>query len=62
MIHWFGLHADEERLASLSVTIRLLVSSTFAALYMAGILDELALLIALYDGVYAMIYFLWLRK
>ncbi|MDO9208585.1 MAG: cbb3-type cytochrome c oxidase subunit I [Sulfuricurvum sp.] len=62
MIHWFGLHADEERLASLSATIRLLVSSTFASLYMAGILDELALLIALYDGIYAMIYFLWLHK
>lgn len=62
MIHWFGLHGDEDRLARLSAIIRLLVSSTFAALYMAGILDTLALLIAFYDGAYAMIYFLWLRK
>jgi hypothetical protein len=62
MIHWFGLHGDENRLASLSAIIRLLISSTFAALYMAGILDELALLIAFYDGLYAMIYFLGLRK
>lgn len=62
MIHWSGLHEDAERMANLSATIRLIVSSTFAALYMAGILDELALLVAAYDGVYAMIYFLWLRK
>ena len=62
MVHWFGLHGDEERMASLSATIRLIVSSTFAALYLAGILDTLALLIALYDGAYAMIYFLGLRK
>lgn len=62
IIHWFGLHGDENRLASISATIRLLISSTFASLYLAGILDTLALLIALYDGIYAMIYFLWLRK
>jgi len=62
MIHWFGFHGDEARMASLSATIRLLVSSAFAALYMAGILDTLALMIAFYDGIYAMIYFLWLRK
>lgn len=62
MIHWFGLQGDEERMASLSATVRLLVSSAFAALYMAGVLDALALLIALYDGVYALIYFLGLRR
>jgi len=42
MIHWSGLHGDEERMAHLSATIRFLVSPPFAALYMAGILDELA--------------------
>jgi hypothetical protein len=62
MIHWFGLYGDGERMASLSATIRLIISSTFAALYMAGILDTLALLIAIYDGIFALIYFLGLRK
>ena len=36
MIHWFGLHGDEERMASLSATIRLLVSSTFACFVYGG--------------------------
>ncbi|HEX5710801.1 MAG TPA: hypothetical protein VFX68_05590 [Sulfuricurvum sp.] len=62
MIHWEGIHGDAETMARLSATIRLILSSTFAALYMAGILDELALFIAIYDGVYAMIYFWGLRK
>ncbi len=62
MIHWAGINGNEEVMASLSATIRLIISSTFAALYLAGILDQLALFIAFYDGVYAMIYFLGLRK
>lgn len=62
MIHLVGIGGNGQSMASLSATIRLLISSTFLSLFMAGILDELALLIALYDGLYAMIYFLWLRK
>jgi hypothetical protein len=62
IIHWFGWHDASDRLALISAVIRLMVSATFAALYMAGILDTLALLIAFYDGVYAMIYFVGLRK
>lgn len=61
MIHWFGLHGDAKPLASLSATIRLLVSATFASLYMAGVLDEIALTVALYDGGYALLYWLLLR-
>ncbi len=62
MIHWYGLHDHEHIMASLSALIRFVVASAFAALFMAGILDELALLIAVYDASFAMIYFLWLRK
>ncbi|MFY9141875.1 hypothetical protein [Sulfuricurvum sp.] len=61
MVHWMGLHADSERLAALSATIRTLVASVFAALYMAGTLDTLALLVALYDGTFALLYWLVLR-
>jgi hypothetical protein len=62
LVHWFGLSADAMNMAGASAAIRLSVSATFSALYMAGILDEIALLVALYDGVYAMIYLLWLKE
>lgn len=61
MIHWAGLHGDSEAMGSLSATIRLIVSATFTSLYMAGKLDGIALLVALYDGIYALIYWLILR-
>lgn len=61
IVHWTGLHGDAERLAALSATIRSLVASVFAALYMAGTLDTIAVLVAFYDGVYAMIYWLYVR-
>jgi hypothetical protein len=61
MIHWAGLHHDGEAMGALSATIRLIVSATFASLYMAGVLDQIALLVALYDGGYALIYWLILR-
>jgi hypothetical protein len=61
MVHWAGLQADAERFASLSATIRAVVASVFAALYMAGTLDTIALLVALYDGAFALIYWLSLR-
>jgi hypothetical protein len=62
MIHWYGLHGYESVMGSLSALIRFIVASAFAALFMAGILDGLALMIAVYDATFAMIYFLWLRK
>lgn len=62
LVHWFGLHSNAPLFASLSASIRLIVSATFAALYMAGILDAIALLVALYDGVYAAIYLLWRQE
>ncbi|HZF69312.1 hypothetical protein [Sulfuricurvum sp.] len=61
MVHWEGLQGDAERFASLSATIRAVVASVFAALYMAGTLDLIALLVALYDGAFALIYWLSLR-
>ncbi|MDD2784996.1 MAG: hypothetical protein PHO52_12325, partial [Sulfuricurvum sp.] len=61
MVHWAGLQGDAERFASLSATIRAVVASVFAALYMAGTLDLIALLVALYDGAFALIYWLSLR-
>lgn len=62
MIHYAGLYgADPHQMAELSARVRALVASVFAALYMAGTLEEIALLVALYDGAYAMIYWLWLK-
>lgn len=61
LIHWAGLHSDAERFAGLSAQIRAVVASVFAALYMAGALDEIALLVALYDGAFALAYWLFLR-
>jgi hypothetical protein len=62
LIHWFGLSSDGMNMAGVSAVIRLMVSATFGALYMAGILDEIALLVAFYDAAYAMIYILWLKE
>ncbi|MDD5052207.1 MAG: hypothetical protein PHO27_05675 [Sulfuricurvum sp.] len=61
MVHWAGLQGSAERFASLSSTIRVIVASVFAALYMAGTMDMIALLVAFYDSVFAMIYWLYLR-
>jgi hypothetical protein len=61
MVHWFGLHYDASRMASLSATIRAVCASVFVALYMAGALDGIALLVALYDGLFALLYWLVLR-
>jgi len=61
IVHWYGVHGDSERMGAASAAIRLLVSATFCALYMVGILDGIALLVAVYDGVFAMIYWPWLR-
>jgi len=61
MVHYAGLNADAERMAQSSATIRAVVASVFAALYMAGTLDGIALLVAMYDGVFALVYWLFLR-
>jgi cytochrome c oxidase cbb3-type subunit 1 len=61
MVHWAGLHYEAERMASLSATIRALCASVFAALYMAGSLDGIALLVSLYDASFALVYWLILR-
>jgi hypothetical protein len=62
IIHWFGFSANGSAMAQASSLIRLIVAATFAALYMAGILDEIALLVTLYDASFAMIYILWLNE
>jgi hypothetical protein len=62
LVHWFGFTTNSTAMAQVSSLIRLIVSATFAALYMAGILDEIALLVALYDATFAMIYLLWLKE
>lgn len=61
MVHYAGLNADAERMAQSSATIRAVVASVFAALYMAGTLDGIALLVAMYDGMFALVYWLFLR-
>lgn len=62
LVHWFGFSANSTAMAQVSSLIRLIISATFGALYMAGILDEVALLVALYDASFAMIYLLWLKE
>lgn len=61
LMHWFGLHRNAEHFASLSATVRAICASVFAALYMAGTLDGIALLVAIYDGAFALLYWLVLR-
>lgn len=61
MVHWAGIRAHGEAAAHVSSLIRLLVAASFAALYTAGTLDGVALLVALYDTAFAAVYFLWLR-
>ena len=61
LVHWAGLHGNAQQLGRLSASIRLLVSATFASLYMAEMADGIALLVALYDGVYALLFWLVLR-
>lgn len=61
MVHWMGLQQNPDVQGRLSAAIRLIVSATFLSLYMAGILDAIALLVALYDGAFALVYWLALR-
>lgn len=61
MVHWAGLHYEAERMASLSAAIRAVCASVFAALYLAGSLDGIALLVAVYDTLFALAYWLVLR-
>lgn len=61
MVHWMGLHYAAERMASLSAAIRTVCASVFAALYLAGSMDGIALLVAVYDTSFALVYWLVLR-
>jgi cytochrome c oxidase cbb3-type subunit I len=61
LAHWYGLQGDPHRFAELTASVRAICASVFAALYMAGTLDTLALLVALYDISFALIYWLFLR-
>lgn len=61
ILHWNGMDGDADRLAGISATVRLVVSATFASLYLAGIVDGIALLVSLYDGAYGLLYWLVLR-
>ena len=61
LAHWYGLHSDPHRFAEFTASVRAVCASAFAALYMAGTLDGIALLVALYDGGFALLYWLWLR-
>jgi hypothetical protein len=60
--HWYGLHGDPHRFAELSASVRAICASVFMALYMAGILDGIALLVAVYDLSFALVYWLFLRS
>lgn len=62
LIHWIGTRIEPELMGMVSANIRLLVASVFTALYMAQELGMIALLVALYDGFYGALYWLWLRR
>lgn len=61
LAHWYGLHDNPHRFGELSASVRAVCASVFVALYMAGSLDAIALLVAFYDGIFALIYWLFLR-
>ncbi len=62
LVHYTGLYGDAEAMGELSARIRALVAAVFAALYMAGTLEEIALLVAVYDASFALVYWLFLRR
>ncbi len=62
LIHWRGIEGEARQMASLSAQIRSLVASVFAALYLSGAINEIALLVALYDSAFALGYWLFLRE
>lgn len=61
LAHWYGLQGDPHRFAAFTASVRAVCASVFAALYMAGVLDTVALLVALYDTLFALVYWLVLR-
>jgi len=60
ILHWYGMNTHAETMGAVSATVRLVVASVFAALYLSEVLDQIALLVALYDGLYALLFWLWL--
>ncbi|WP_310438718.1 cbb3-type cytochrome c oxidase subunit I [Sulfuricurvum sp.] len=61
LAHWYGLHRDPYHFAEFTASVRAVCASVFIALYLAGILDGIALLVALYDAGFALVYWLVLR-
>jgi hypothetical protein len=61
LVHWFGMQSEDALLANVSASIRSVVAAVFVALYWSGALDKIALLVALYDGSFALLYWLYLR-
>jgi hypothetical protein len=61
LAHWYGLQYDPYRFAEFTASVRAICASVFIALYMAGSLDGIALLVALYDASFALVYWLFLR-
>lgn len=61
LMHWYGIHSDPHRFAELSASVRAICASAFTALYMAGAMDGIAILVAFYDGLFALFYWLVLR-
>ena len=61
LAHWYALQGDLHRFGEFTASVRAVCASVFVALYMAGTLDGIALLVALYDGLFALVYWLFLR-
>lgn len=61
LAHWFGIHSDPHRFGEFTASVRAVCASVFVALYMAGVLDAIALLVAVYDASFALLYWLFLR-
>jgi hypothetical protein len=45
LAHWYGLHGDPYRFAEFTASVRAICASLYLALYMAGSLDGIALLV-----------------
>ena len=61
-IHFFGLFTQGELLANISALIRVLVGSTFIALFTTNHIDNIGLLVGVYDIGFASVYWLLLRS
>ena len=62
LLHLIGVYAHESLMACVTAYARLITGTLFYALYSAGLVDMLGLLVVIYDIAFALIYLLGIRR